>query len=557
LKSLVNIILVALVITSTTQYALGIKSLTTSHYVSSLIDSASAARDNKEFAKALNYSLLALNSSGTNDSAKYHSHKNLSTVLWELGASRDALNHLYIALSLNRNEAIEDEVNNAIILGTIGSYHLALNQIDSSIAVFKTAIDVLSNLDNPLFLASANNNLGLAYAKAENYNQALNAYKQAFKTIDNSQAGHLRFCSVVKANMANVYIKTGEYKRAKALLIESIQLMDENGSKGKWVKLLGQYTLLIETKSEIQDFDGINSLIDSVYSQIATHPKPILAYETALRVSKVQLKIPNINIEAAQQKRLELSDSLIRKLEFVNKGISEGLNQYKSSILEQQSTINNLKQREIKSSLQIEKDKTRRFQLLALVVFIFSGALAWLIWLYQKRKKDQALYDKSLGALELENQRLVEKEMAMEIERKKSDLLQLALDNTKKLDWNNEVMSRIRSMRKAGREDIDKMLKDIEIEMAQQLATDNKRAILQAKVEEINQEFKDKLKSSFPTLSNNEIELCAYLKMELSGQDIALIRNVDPKSVTKAKQRLRKKMGLEPSDDLYGYFQKM
>lgn len=557
MKSLVNIILVALVITSTTQYALGIKSLTTSHYVSSLIDSASAARDNKEFAKALNYSLLALNSSGTNDSAKYHSHKNLSTVLWELGASRDALNHLYIALSLNRNEAIEDEVNNAIILGTIGSYHLALNQIDSSIAVFKTAIDVLSNLDNPLFLASANNNLGLAYAKAENYNQALNAYKQAFKTIDNSQAGHLRFCSVVKANMANVYIKTGEYKRAKALLIESIQLMDENGSKGKWVKLLGQYTLLIETKSEIQDFDGINSLIDSVYSQIATHPKPILAYETALRVSKVQLKIPNINIEAAQQKRLELSDSLIRKLEFVNKGISEGLNQYKSSILEQQSTINNLKQREIKSSLQIEKDKTRRFQLLALVVFIFSGALAWLIWLYQKRKKDQALYDKSLGALELENQRLVEKEMAMEIERKKSDLLQLALDNTKKLDWNNEVMSRIRSMRKAGREDIDKMLKDIEIEMAQQLATDNKRAILQAKVEEINQEFKDKLKSSFPTLSNNEIELCAYLKMELSGQDIALIRNVDPKSVTKAKQRLRKKMGLEPSDDLYGYFQKM
>lgn len=260
-----------------------------------------------------------------------------------------------------------------------------------------------------------------------------------------------------------------------------------------------------------------------------------MAYETALKVSNIHLKVPGINKLSVQQKRLELSDSLISKMEFVNKEISQGLNQYKSSILEQQSTINNLKQREIITSLQIEKGKTRRFQLLALFVFIIFGTLAWLIWLYQKRKKDQAHYEKNLSALELENQRLVEKEMAMEIERKKSDLLQLALDNSKKLDWNNEVMSRIRSMRRAGKNDIDKILKDIEVEMAQQLATDNKRAVLQAKVDEINQEFKDKLKANYLTLSSNEIELCAYLKMELSGQDIALIRNVDPKSVTKAK----------------------
>lgn len=227
-----HIVLLALIITYTSKHALCIDALYTSKYVSSLIDSAAIARDNKEFAKALNYSLLALNSSGNNDSAKYHSHKTVSTVLWELGAARDAIDHLHFAIGINRKKNISGEFDNSIILGTIGSYHLATNQIDSAIYVFKNAIDILTELNNPLFLASANNNLGLAYAKSKKYKLALKAYEQAFTTIDYDDVNHLRFCAVINSNMANIFIKQSEFEKAKGLLIESIKLMDSNGLGG-------------------------------------------------------------------------------------------------------------------------------------------------------------------------------------------------------------------------------------------------------------------------------------------------------------------------------------
>jgi len=58
-------------------------------------------------------------------------------------------------------------------------------------------------------------------------------------------------------------------------------------------------------------------------------------------------------------------------------------------------------------------------------------------------------------------------------------------------------------------------------------------------------------------LTRNELELCGYLKLRLSGSEIASIRNVDPKSVTKSKQRLKKKLGLQGKDDLYQFFHKI
>ena len=67
-------------------------------------------------------------------------------------------------------------------------------------------------------------------------------------------------------------------------------------------------------------------------------------------------------------------------------------------------------------------------------------------------------------------------------------------------------------------------------------------------VEGMHSAYLAKLKSSNPRLTAYELRLCAYVKSNLTNKEIATILNIQPESVKKAKQRLRKKMNLLPNN---------
>lgn len=51
-------------------------------------------------------------------------------------------------------------------------------------------------------------------------------------------------------------------------------------------------------------------------------------------------------------------------------------------------------------------------------------------------------------------------------------------------------------------------------------------------------------------ISEKEIRLASFLRMNLSTKEIASMLNVMPDSVTKSKYRLKKKLGLGKEEDL-------
>ena len=61
-------------------------------------------------------------------------------------------------------------------------------------------------------------------------------------------------------------------------------------------------------------------------------------------------------------------------------------------------------------------------------------------------------------------------------------------------------------------------------------------------LEQSHVHYLDKLKEQNPNLTSYELRLCAYMKSNLSTKEIATILNIQPDSVKKAKQRLRKKV---------------
>ncbi len=75
--------------------------------------------------------------------------------------------------------------------------------------------------------------------------------------------------------------------------------------------------------------------------------------------------------------------------------------------------------------------------------------------------------------------------------------------------------------------------------------------------EKVNQGFFIRLKGKYPTLTLKDQRLCAYIYLSLSTKDIAGLISITPESAEIGRIRLRKKLGLERSQNLSAFLQEI
>jgi DNA-binding CsgD family transcriptional regulator len=63
-------------------------------------------------------------------------------------------------------------------------------------------------------------------------------------------------------------------------------------------------------------------------------------------------------------------------------------------------------------------------------------------------------------------------------------------------------------------------------------------------------DFLAKLRSMFPSLKPHELQLCAYLRMNLSSKEIAPLMSISVRGVEIGRYRLRKKLNLSSEENL-------
>lgn len=95
----------------------------------------------------------------------------------------------------------------------------------------------------------------------------------------------------------------------------------------------------------------------------------------------------------------------------------------------------------------------------------------------------------------------------------------------------------------ATKQQVQRLVKDIERQLNDQSGWDNF-------AEHFNNTcngFFDRLTEKHPKLTNSDLRLCAYIRLNLSTKEIASLMNVSSSSVEMAKYRLRKKLELDES----------
>ncbi len=72
---------------------------------------------------------------------------------------------------------------------------------------------------------------------------------------------------------------------------------------------------------------------------------------------------------------------------------------------------------------------------------------------------------------------------------------------------------------------------------------------------QVHEEFFNKLKVSFPSLTHKDLKICAFLRMNMSSKEIAPLLNISIRGVETNRYRLKIKLGITKEDSLRGFLQ--
>ena len=170
--------------------------------------------------------------------------------------------------------------------------------------------------------------------------------------------------------------------------------------------------------------------------------------------------------------------------------------------------------------------------------------------LKQQRIALNAENKRQLEIQELETQkeiiRLRNEQLKKDIEGKSRELAVATMSTLKRNEFLNSIKSELEEVndKKA-----NKVIKSINAK----LKNNDDWDYFKKAFDNTDQDLFRKLKTAHPSLTKNDLKLCAYLRLNLSSKEIAPLLNISVHSVEIKRYRLRKKMGLERSQGIVEY----
>lgn len=140
-----------------------------------------------------------------------------------------------------------------------------------------------------------------------------------------------------------------------------------------------------------------------------------------------------------------------------------------------------------------------------------------------------------------------------EIEIKNRELTSLATHAVQKnelLNTLSEKIKRLENVNENGTRELESLIKN-GINMDADWDTYQRHFL------SVHPTFFGTLNNKHPKLSSNDLRVCAYMKMNLSTKEIATLMNITPKSVRMNRYRLKKKMNLSETEEIYTYLNRI
>ena len=188
-----------------------------------------------------------------------------------------------------------------------------------------------------------------------------------------------------------------------------------------------------------------------------------------------------------------------------------------------------------------------------LSVLLFSLLMHNIYKRYYKKQREKLLEktQKELELKKLENEQQLmsfkNEKLQQDIESKNRELAISTMSLIKKNEFLNNVKKELKGT------DGSKNLKPVIKIIDKNLNNTDDWKFFQEAFNNADKDFLKKVKALHPTLTPNDLRLCAYLRLNLSSKEIAPLLNISTRSVEVKRYRLRKKMNLPHESSLTNY----
>ena len=500
----------------------------------------------------------------------------LGNIFIALGHIEVVQNNMFEAMDyyLKASEAFKicsNEPSLAVAYLVLGNVFYELGNYPSSRDYFQKGLVIAEEKELIQVLPDFYNNLGELNVKFHDYDAAIQSYNKGL--IMRQEAKNNSGAAYILVNLGRTYTILADYDKAYSYLKEAHLLYGKlphneglfnvydgyaaiERKKGNYVKAIDYYKeghqYLLKIGSE---YLGPMSVLNAdFHSNIGycylknkdyalSEQNLLQAYKIAEETGQIEyLKISSEYLSELYEVTQQTGKALkyAKSFKVYADSISRDENIKKLTQLEMQFEFDKkIKQQEIEQAQFESRQKRKEL----IYIMISSGILLALIILFLLFR----LQGYKVKKITLERQNLL-----VDLDYKNKELTTNVMYLLKKNEFIISISDKLKKSRYDFKPENRKIIDDL-IRELESSSTENVWKDFEMRFQEVHADFYQKLTNQYPDLSPNELKLCAFLRLNMSTKEISTITFQSPKSISMARFRLRKKMGIGNYDNLISY----
>ena len=484
----------------------------------------------------------------------------------------DSINNLDLAHTIKTKDSIGIALAydfNGTINQNKGHYEIALTNVLKGLELFKLLKHEIRIADCLNHLATIEKNLG-------------HRKKQLHTTLKSWPSTRILMISIIQAQVLNdigvMYMNLNQHEKARDYYEQSIQKSREVNVKtietSTLTNIWSSYINEDEADKAIDFLKRSINLAESINAKrkVAIARNKLAETYNLINQPDLALKELEKSMDYAQQSDAisllrtaykhrsqsyeKLNNSRLALLEFKEfKRLNDIItNAEKLKRVEELKIVYETKKKEAALALQEEETKKLNVQVEndKLTKTLYSdGAIAGLslsallfFGFRQRIKKNKITREKQ------------EEIYKQEIAFKKKELAIQTLHPVQKNTFLQKLKNNLEKLKNSP-EKFKLEFRRIVVLLKKESATDEDWKVFKSYFTEVHDNFYTELKAINDDISEKDLRLASFLKMNLSTKEIAAILNVLPQSVLTSKYRLKKKLGLEKEMDIYDFLIKV
>lgn len=472
-------------------------------------------------------------------SGKAKANRVLGVAYWSQGNHLEAIKHLNDALQQNKNlNHLEDTANCTLNLAMV---YAAIQEDDKALSMYEDAINQFTALNLEGRIATTFTKIASIYIKQNRLFEAKEYLTNALKM--HTEANFTYGIAEAHNRLGILYVNQNEKEQAYYHIEKSITY----GRK-------------------VNDTDGMTSNLIQ-YGKLLMLDYKFEAAEQHLNLAIKRAKQHNLKryeLEAYKElkalKRLEGKPE--EALVYYDKYVS-----LKDSIFNSEKTMrisalefaNQIKAKEKELELLAEKERSNNFIKWSLIIGLVTLMFFTIIYFLNLKKRiaqrrELQITKEEFNKTELENAKLKQQELTQQLNYKNKELTSYTLNFVQKSELFQQLKEKIESLKTATPKQQDTIIRELNQVIKQHINIDRNWEDFKRYFEDVHTGFIEKLKAKHPNLSTNDLRICALTRLNLNIKESATILGITPESVKTARYRLRKKLNLEPYEELLSYF---